>query len=148
MAVAALSAVAVLDVGSPTAEAAPSASRFAGTYGWDWWPAPITIADGGQITSSYSGNERYKGSISGRVSDDGSYSFTLSQTYYVEPIDTERRALVDPVAGPVYRSRGRWVTERNDYVGSMALDAVGNIVGTVVPDNRDPNGSSFTWLRQ
>jgi hypothetical protein len=148
MALAALAAVAVLDVGFPTAEAAPSVSRFVGTYDWNGWSVLITIADGGQITSSYSGVEHYKGSISGRVNDDGSYSFTSSQTFYYDPLDSERRTFPYPIGGPVNRSRGRWVTVRDDYAGNMALNADGNIDGTVVPNNRDPIGSSFVWLRQ
>jgi len=126
IALAALGAVAVLDVGSSTAEAAPSVSPFAGTYVESGWPAPITISDGGRITSSYSGYSRTKGSISGRVSADGSYSFTVSETFYDYP----------------ERGKGTWYTSSYTSAGHMATDADGNIVGT--PDS----GASFVWLRQ
>ena len=128
MALAALGAVAVLDVGSPTAEAAPSVSSFAGTYVWGHWPVPITISDGGQITSSYSGTERYKGSISGRVSADGSYSFTESVTTHA--------------LSEFYRGT-EWVTGHWKHAGIMAPDLAGNIVAT---DRLDTHG--FVWLRQ
>ena len=136
MALAALSAVAVLDVGSTTADAAPSVSPFAGTYDWSsydrwfywYWPAPITISDAGEITSSYfsgGGDEWSKGSISGRVSADGRYSFTVSSNGYT------------------YHPRGseRWKSSFRS-AGNMASDAAGNIVGT------EGTGASFVWLRQ
>jgi hypothetical protein len=126
MALAALGAVAALDVGTATAEAAPSVSPFAGTYAWTSWPAPITVADGGRITSSYSGFSRTKGSISGRVSADGSYSFTVSETFYDYP----------------ERGKGTWTTSSYESAGNMTLDAAGNIVGTT------DTGGSFVWLRQ
>ena len=125
MALAALSAAAVLDVGLPTAEAAPSESPFAGTYVASYWPSPIKISNGGRITSSYSYSGGSKGSISGQVSADGSYSFTVSESYFEH--------------GP--REHGRH-TYGYVSVGNMAPDAAGNIVGT-------PNsGGSFLWLLQ
>src|SRR5688572_18284332 len=81
MALAALGAVAALGVGSATAEAAPSVSPFAGTYAWTYWPVTITNSDGGQIKSSYSSSGGSKGTISGRVTADGSYSFKTTVTY-------------------------------------------------------------------
>jgi hypothetical protein len=126
LALAAMGAVAVLDVGSSTAEAAPSVSRFAGTYmtgilGW----LPVTISDAGRIAgSSPYGDE----SVDGRVRDDGSYSYTVTWYSYGD----------DP--------RGRVNYPRTKYTyksaGVMALDAVGNILGT------QDDGSSFVWLRQ
>ena len=134
MALAALSAVAVLDVGSSTAEAAPSVSPFAGTDSWDGydgWPVPITISDGGQITSSYSGYGRSKGSLSGRVSADGSYSFTESRTIFRD-------------CDPDQRCHGsEWVTLSWKHAGIMTSDLAGNIAAT---DRIYTNG--FVWLRQ
>ena len=135
MALAALSAVAVLDVGSSTAEAAPSVSPFAGTYvGADPWGLrsswAVTISDAGRITSSYSYSGGAKGSISGRISDDGNYSFTVSVT---TPAYRDRR---DP-----YSSYPRY-TRSYESAGNMAPDAGGNIVGT------DDAGPTFSWLRQ
>ena len=125
MAVAAISAAAVFDVGVPAADAAPSVSPFAGTYGWSGWPTPITISGSGAIKSSYSYSGGSKGSISGRVGDDGSYSFMLSESYFEH--------------GP--REHGRH-TSGYQSDGTMALDADGDILGT--------GGyiGSFTWLRQ
>jgi hypothetical protein len=129
MALAALGAAAVLDVGSATAEAAASVSRFAGTYvpadpssTWTY-----TISDGGQITGSYLfGSYVIEGSLSGRVRDDGSYSYTQTQSSYSEGRGGQTRK----------------VTSRTTYSGSMELDASGNII--VTPSF----GSSFVWLRQ
>ena len=137
MALGALSAAAVFDVGSRAADAAPSVSPFAGSYvGRDphgWYPSwAITVSDRGQITSSYSypGTDRSKGSISGQVSSDGSYSITVSQTYFAGSI-----------GGP--RDKGKdWVTATYTSAGSMALDADGNIVGTAGA------WGSFSWIRQ
>jgi hypothetical protein len=128
MALAALSAVTVLDVGSRPAEAAPSVSPFAGTYVWGQWRVPITISAGGQIASSYSYTNG-KGSISGRVGADGSYSFTESETLpeYCE-----------------FRCGGSgFVNWHLKHQGIMESDLAGNIVAT---DNRDTSG--FVWLRQ
>ena len=126
MALAALGALAVLDVGSRAAEAAPSVSPFVGTYAWASWPAPITVSDGGRITSAYSGFSRTKGSISGRVDADGSYSFTVSETFSDAP----------------ERGKATWYTSSYKSTGNMAPDADGNIVGT------EDTGGSFVWLRQ
>ena len=124
MALAALEAVAVVDVGTSTAEAAPSVSPFAGTYVSSGSPAPIRISNRGQISSSYS-NGGSKESISGEVSDDGSYSITVSGAYFEH--------------GPRDHGWERWTSR---YAGSMALDADGNIVAT------GGTGGSFVWLRQ
>jgi hypothetical protein len=145
-ALAAFGAAAVLDVGSRAAEAAPSVSLFAGSYvgndplgwgsrigGFSSWP--VTISDGGQITSSYSGSGRTKGSISGRVSADGSYSFTVSVTSAV--YFPNRHG-----GGPDY------VTDKYDSAGNMALDVDGNIVGTEETNTRSTSVGSFFWVRQ
>ena len=129
MALAALSAAAVLDVGSPTAEAAPSVSSFAGTYvGHDprgAYPSwVITISDGGRITSS---SAALKGSIGGRVSDDGSYSVTVSMTL---PDYFDRRR------------NGDFIHYGYKSAGNLAPDAAGNLVGT------GDRGESFVWLLQ
>jgi hypothetical protein len=135
MALAALGSVAVLDVGSRAAEAAPSVSRFAGTY---VGPVPgftssvswtVTISDGGRITSSYSSG-KYKRSVSGRVGSDGSYSITVSETSATFD-DPERNH-----HGPAY------VTTSYESTGNLALDADGDIVGTA------DTGESFVWLLQ
>ncbi|HZL72707.1 MAG TPA: hypothetical protein VFC86_09620 [Planctomycetota bacterium] len=110
-----------------SAEAGPEASPFAGTYVAANWSFPVTILNGGQIKGSDSGAERDKVSIDGRVGADGSYSITLSVT---SSRYDERR------------DRTLWHTSRYTLLGSMALDADGNIVDT--PDN----GGSFTWVRQ
>ncbi len=122
MALAAISAVAVLDVGSSTAEAAPSVSPFTGAYAWSGW-GPVAISSGGRITSSWGSPSSAAGSISGRVSSDGSYAFTMSVSYPKDPRNGDD---------------GHKVT--STHAGTMALDANGNIVGT--PDT----GASFTWL--
>jgi hypothetical protein len=128
MALAALAAAAVLDVGSPMAEAAPTASPFAGTYFEGTSTTPITISNGGHITSSYSSpDSRQKVTRSGAVSADGSYSYTLSVT---SSRYDERR------------DRTLWHTSRYELSGYMELDSAGNIVGT--PDS----GDTFVWLRQ
>jgi hypothetical protein len=126
MALAALGAVAVLDLGSATAEAAPSVSPFAGTYDWNSWA--VTISDGGRITSSNLYIEHLKGSFSGRVSADGSYSFTITWTGYI-CIDERCRTKIR-------------VNDSYKWVGNLALDANGNIVGT------SDAGGSFVWLRR
>jgi len=161
LALTAISAVAVFDVGSTTAEAAPSASPFAGSYvgadprvnpyagAWDpadprgWYSYysswPVTISDGGRITSSIANaygalGDYSKGSINGRVSADGSYSFTVSVT---RPIVYENR-----------RPRGEQKFDTRSYqtTGTMVTDPDGNIVGT--PDTGGPTGGTFVWLRQ
>ena len=133
MALAALAAAAVLDVGSRAAEAAPSASRFAGTYvGADprWYVSnwSIAISDGGQITgvrSAVSGDK-----IGGRVSADGSYSLTVSATIWA--FVNHGHFQVDPELQKLqYKSYGK-----------LASDADGNIVGT------GDRGESFVWIRR
>ena len=126
MALAALSAVAVLDVGSRSAEAAPSVSPFAGTYEWGYYPSypsPITISNGGRITGFVVGY----GSISGRVNADESFSYTVTET---GTNDGETRR------GPTH-----WKVTYQ-VAGSMEVDLAGNIVGTT------DTGGSFVWLRR
>ncbi len=84
MALAALSAVAVLDVGSSTAEAAPSVSPFAGSWSGTWsdigfdadgtWD--LTISNAGQIkgTVYYIQRDIY-GAFVGHVGADGKLNF-------------------------------------------------------------------------
>jgi hypothetical protein len=134
MALAALSAVAVLDVGSATAEAAPGVSRFAGTYDWDTTPVrlPVTISDGGRIAASASsggGEFSYQidVNLSGRVGADGSYSFTKSVNVY----------FVDGFGKQNHVSKSTF-----KYAGNMDLDPVGNVIGTA------RTGDSFVWVRQ
>jgi hypothetical protein len=128
MALAALGAVAVLDVGSRAAEAAPSVSPFVGSY-FGYVPGsdaamPVTISDAGRI----SGASNSGVTVSGRVSADGSYSLTASGTvfWYDEWRDRIERHTFNATSN-----------------GIMALDVDGNIVGT---SNRDTSG--FVWLRQ
>ena len=84
MALAALSAVAVLDVGSRTAEAAPSVSRFAGSWSGTWsdigfdadgtWD--LTISDAGQIKGTvYIIQADIYGAFVGHVDADGKLLF-------------------------------------------------------------------------
>jgi hypothetical protein len=128
---AALGAVAVVDLGSATAEAAPSTSPFVGSHVGKvprsiYSSLPIRISDRGQITGSVSGSGRNKEVISGRVSADGSYSFTVSSTY--NDYDGERT--------------GGWGTARYEYVGNMSLNADGDIVVPVAI------WGTYVWLRQ
>ena len=111
--------------------AGPSKSPYAGTFAWnadtsavETWA--VTISDGGQISGSLVTSTWYtKGSLSGRVRDDGRYSFTKSVT---------GPTLDDPERGP---TRGpNSYTVRTDFDGLLETDAAGNLVG---------NG--FTWLR-
>jgi hypothetical protein len=127
MALAAIGAVAVLDVGSATADAAPSVSPFSGTYVSGGWPVPIAVTDGGDISSSYSGEGRTKGSMSGRIGRDGSYSLTTSRTFIVSGDE---------------RGKTSYATSRDTVAGNMALDVDGNIVAT------GGTGGSFVWFRQ
>jgi hypothetical protein len=124
MALAALGAVAVLDVGSATAVAAPSVSQFAGTYVWDRYSPPITItiSDSGRIRAS---------DIDGRVLADGGYSFTWVRLVYID-------------GDPYEPSRLHKV--RIQYFGKMAFDVDGNIVGTAGDDS--PGNDSFVWFRK
>ena len=134
LAVGALAAIGGFTPGVTSAQAAPSASRFAGTYvgndpgGWrsSW---AVTISDGGRITSSYSYPNGSKGSINGRISDDGSYSLTVNVT--IAAYRDRREHEYIPRWSGSYGSAGR-----------MALDAAGNVVGTPT------TGGSFVWLRQ
>jgi hypothetical protein len=132
MALGALGAVAGLDVGTATADAAPSVSPFAGTYFWkdagNGFPTTVTISDGGRISGSYS-DGRAKGSVSGRVGDDGGYAFTVSVT--------ERVVDYPKPGGHTYD------TYRFEYAGTMAPDEFGNLVGTSATAY-----GSFVWLRQ
>ena len=128
--VAALGAVAVLDIGPSAAEAAPSTSLFAGTYDWDG--LPVTISDGGRIAGSSSvdgepGDYAFYVSVSGRTSVDGSYSFTRSTTIYTYDF---------------FGRRHRVGKSSHASAGHMALNADGNIVAT------EDSGHSFVWLRQ
>jgi hypothetical protein len=136
MALAALSAAAVFDVPSATAEAAPTASPFAGTYlggdprGWvSQWT--VTVSDGGRITGVRSGFSRDK--ISGQVSADGAYSLSVAATIWV---------FAHKRGNSVYDPELELRTESYKSVGSMAPDGYGNVVGT------DSTGGSFFWLRQ
>jgi len=128
MALAAMGAVAVLDVGLPTTEAAPSVSRFAGTYVSGPWT--YFISGGGQITGSYQyGGYVIEGSLSGRVRDDGTFSITQTESNY-------------------YEGRGgqtRKATTRITYSGSMEFDGSGNLV--VTADSGNLLGT-FIWIRQ
>ena len=127
MAVATISAAAVFDVGMPAADAAPSVSPFAGTYSSSGWPAPVTVSDGGDISSSYTGEGRTKGTMSGRISGDGSYSLTTTRTVIVTGDE---------------RGKTSYATTKSTVTGNMSLDAAGNIVAT------GGTGGSFTWTRQ
>jgi hypothetical protein len=95
MALAALGAAAVFDVGSSTAEAAPSVSRFAGSWSGTWsdigfdadgtWD--LTISDAGQIkgTVYYIQRDIY-GAFVGHVGSDGKLEFVGFAPAY-EPDD-------------------------------------------------------------
>ena len=85
MALAALGAAAVLDVGFPTAEAALSASQFAGSWSGTWsipereifgdydW----TISDAGRIEGTlYHAVNGMSGTVTGQVGADGKLNFT------------------------------------------------------------------------
>ena len=125
IALAALSAVTVLDVGSTTAEAAPSVSPFAGMYLSDVGPRTVAVSDGGQISGGYDDGS-LEMSIAGKVSAGGSYSFTVTTSTY----------------NPVSPRRIRLSRSTTKSSGTMALDADGNIVGT------PSTGASFVWIRQ
>jgi len=124
-------AVALAPVSSAEARGGEN-SRFAGRYDWNYeGPWVVTISGNGQITGSLVSSFTYtKGSLSGRVNADGSYSFTMSVTFRTFN-DPER-----PSHGPEFR------TAHYKFAGTMAFDADGNLVGT--PDA----GESFVWLRQ
>jgi hypothetical protein len=120
MALAALSAAAVLDVGSAMAEAAPSVSPFAGTYAG---PVPnTTISSGGQFSGADDDGQTQM-SIKGRVSADGRYSYNVTVI--------------------IFDLRRHRVSQFSDqHAGNMALDPDGNIVGT------EDTGVSFIWIRR
>ncbi len=77
MALAALSAVAVLDVGSSTAEAAPSVSPFAGSWSGTYSAPGLggtidwTISDTGQLTGTFYNYVYGGGTVDGHVSAHG-----------------------------------------------------------------------------
>jgi hypothetical protein len=126
MALAAMGAAAVFDAGVPTADAAPSVSPFAGSYvgpvpGSSYTFSAVTISDSGRFTGTGGSG------ISGRVSDGGSYSMTVSETssWYDE---RRNRTIVATI---------RWT-----LAGTMTLDAAGDIVGTT------DTGGSFVWRRR
>ena len=84
MALAALGAVALLDVGSRTAEAAPNVSQFAGNWSGTWsdigfdadgtWD--LTISDAGQIKGTvYYMQRDIHGTLVGHVGADGKLTF-------------------------------------------------------------------------
>ena len=87
MALAALSAAAVLDVGSRTAEAAPSVSRFAGNWFGPWalaaldeagtfdWTISNTGRISGRITGGVAGGDVTSGGMVGYVRADGELMF-------------------------------------------------------------------------
>jgi hypothetical protein len=142
MALAALGAAAIFDVGSPTADAAESVSPFAGKYSGGLpfaysklWT--VTISDGGSISGTYVNHTAR--SMTGQVSADGRYSLRAIGGSSGVP-DGERGGPARPV----------WFR----YQGSMALDADGDIVGTVekVLGPEDVKYAkpklSFLWLRQ
>jgi hypothetical protein len=120
----ALAVMAVLDVGSSTAEAAPSVSPFAGSYvgyfgGTRSWS--VTISDGGLISggAGSGGGRTSSGSMRGKVRADGRYSLEVT------------------------KSGGREGTYlKYKTTGTMALDAAGDIVG------EDDRVGSFVWFRQ
>ena len=117
-----------------SAEAGPADSPFTGAYAWDdgeTWS--VSISSKGQITGSLVYGFIYtKGSLSGRVNADGTYSFTMSVTFPTFD-NPERRT-----HGPEFR------TAHYKFAGSLSPDADGNLVGTA-----DSGGSaSFVWLRQ
>lgn len=137
LAFAAFGAVAVLDVGAATAEAAPSASPFAGTYvGGDPWGYvsawTVTIAEDGRITGVRSGFSRDK--ISGRVGADGSYSLSVTATI-ITLVRHHGHSVSD-----VFEWEQRTVNYKTS--GHLAPDGSGNLV------DADASGGTFTWVRQ
>jgi hypothetical protein len=80
LALAAMGAVAVLDVGSPRAEAAPDVSQFAGHWSGTWAAVDVelvgtydwTISDAGRITGTIDGiTSGRSGTVVGHVDADG-----------------------------------------------------------------------------
>ena len=85
MALAALGAVAVLDVGAPAAEAAPSVSPFVGDWSGTWSAEEAglvgtydwTVSDSGRITGTIYGiTSGRSGTVVGQVGDDGDLNLT------------------------------------------------------------------------
>jgi hypothetical protein len=142
MALAALGAAAVLELGSATAEAAPSVSRFAGTYvgsdpaGWSkvspFTPFTVTITDGGRISAVRP--DFAKDKISGQVGADGRYAVSVIVTI----LSSFERPGRKNEAGEGYW----WRTVDYKSSGTLATDEYGNVVGT------DDAGESFVWVRQ
>ena len=127
--VAALALAPVLSV-----EAGPEKSPFEGTYAWNsqgvW---DITISSGGQIKGSLTPSFPYtKGSLSGQVGDDGSYSFLVSLTSITFDFPDERH----PTPGGPKTRTGHY-----KFMGTLGL-VEGNIVGT--PSIHQ----AFLWVRQ
>ena len=114
--------VAVAPFSSAEARGGPSPSPFEGSYVWGSGTVKISI--NGQIRGS-SDNGFSKASVSGRVSDDGTFAFTVDVT---EP-NLEH--------GP--RDKRVWIRYSIEYAGVMELDLDGNIVGTT------SGGASFVW---
>ena len=90
MALTAFGAVAVLDVGSTTAHAEPSASQFAGSWSGTWahvedddvGAADWTISDAGRITgTAYSIPDNFGGAIVGHVGADGKLAVIAAAGY-------------------------------------------------------------------
>ena len=139
MALAAFGAAQVLDIGSATAEAAPTASPFEGTYvggdprgyAYSALPWTLTISDAGRIAGVRSGFDRDK--ISGWVDADGGYSLSVTVTTWV---------FAHKRGNSVYDPELELRTVNYKSAGSMAPDGSGNFVGT------DDNGGGFVWVRQ
>lgn len=118
-----------------SAQAGPDPSPFAGTYVWNGeggvWD--ITISAGGQIKGSLTPSWPYtKGSLSGQVNADGSYSFQVSLTSITFDFPDERH----PNPGGPKQYTGHY-----KYMGTLAL-VDGNIVSTTSIHE------SFLWIRQ
>ena len=85
MGLTALGAVAVLDIGSPTAEAEPSVSPFAGSWSGKWSVFDVevvgtgtfdwAISSAGQLKGRVNDPGEDGGAIVGHVGDDGTLSF-------------------------------------------------------------------------
>lgn len=115
-------------------QAGPEKSLFAGTYAWNGMGGAwdVTISAGGQIKGSLTPSFPYtKGSLSGQVGADGSYSFLVSVTSIAFDFDERPNP-----GGPKTR------TAHYKFMGKLAFNADGNIVGT--PEVHE----SFTWVRQ
>ena len=126
MALAALGAVAVLDVGAPAAEAAPTVSPFAGSWSGTWSIAERgldgaydwTISDVGRITGRvHSSQSVDAGDVVGHVRDDGSVSLTA-----FAPND-------EPTHGCGFH-----------FQGAAVIDGDGKLVASVTGLGEDPTG--------